>query len=99
VSAAALSSGQVLSGGRIVAGRAGRDQEIRRRIVVDNLELRDVTVPANDHLPVTPDGSRTVDRPHYADTGFYQEAFDALRGRLRAAGPVSYSLAMAATRS
>lgn len=53
-SAAALSSGQVLSAGLIVAGRAGLDQEIRRRIIVDHLGLRDLTVPANDHLPLAP---------------------------------------------
>jgi asparagine synthase (glutamine-hydrolysing) len=86
VSAAALSSGQVLSAGLIVAGRAGLDQEIRRRIIVDHLGLRDVTVPANAHLPLAPDGPRTVDRTHYPDTDVYQEAFDALRGRLRGAG-------------
>jgi asparagine synthase (glutamine-hydrolysing) len=83
---ASLSAGQVLSGGLIVAGRAGLDQEIRRRIIVNHLGLRDITVPANDHLPLSPGGSRTVDRTHYPDTDVYQEAFDALRGRLRAAG-------------
>jgi asparagine synthase (glutamine-hydrolysing) len=86
VSAAALWSGQVLSAGLTVAGRAGLDQEIRRRIIVDHLGLRDLIVPANDHLPLAPDGPRTVDRTHYPDTDVYQEAFAALRGRLRAAG-------------
>lgn len=86
VSGAALASGQVLSAGLIVAGRAGPDQEIRRRIIVDHLGLRDLTVPANDHLPLSPGGPRTVDRTHYPDTDVYQEAFDAMRGRLRAAG-------------
>jgi asparagine synthetase B (glutamine-hydrolysing) len=86
VSAAARSSGQVFSAGLIVAGRAGLDQEIRRQIIVDHIGLRDVTVPTNDHLPLAPDGPRTVDRTHYPDTDVYQEAFDALRGRLRAAG-------------
>jgi hypothetical protein len=64
VSAAALSSGQVLSAGLIVAGRAGFEQEIRRWIIVDHLGLRDVTVPANDHLPFSPGGPRTVGRTH-----------------------------------
>jgi asparagine synthase (glutamine-hydrolysing) len=86
VSAAALSSGQVLSAGLIMAGREGLDQEIRRRIIVDHLGLRDVTVPANDHLPLSADGPRTVDRTHYPDTDVYHEAFDALRRRLRGAG-------------
>jgi asparagine synthase (glutamine-hydrolysing) len=86
LSVASLSAGQVLSGGLLVAGRAGRDQTIRRQVVVDHLGLRDVTVPASDHLPLAPDGPRTVERSHYPDTDVYQEAFDALRTRLRSAG-------------
>jgi hypothetical protein len=43
---------------------AGYDQDIRRRTIIDHLGLRDVTVLAADHLPLAPDGPRTVERAH-----------------------------------
>src|SRR5690606_3764387 len=86
VSAAALSSGPVLSAGLIVAGPERRDQEIRRQLIVDHVGLRELTVPTTDHLPLSPDSPRTASRTHYPDTDVYLEAFDALRGRLRDAG-------------
>jgi asparagine synthetase B (glutamine-hydrolysing) len=78
--------GRILSGGLVVAGRQGRDQDIRRRVLIGHLGLRDVTVAAADHLPLSPHGPRATERPHYPDTDVYQEAFDVLRARLRSAG-------------
>lgn len=86
LSVAAPPIGPVLSGGLLLAGRTGCAQASRRRLIIDHLGMRDICVPASLHLPLAPDGPRSVDRVHYPDTDVYQEAFDALRTQLRGAG-------------
>lgn len=76
----------VVSSGLLLPGPTGASQTIRRHILVDHLGLRDIPVDAADHLPLAPDGPRSVDRAHYPDTDIYLEAFDALRAALWNAG-------------
>jgi asparagine synthetase B (glutamine-hydrolysing) len=86
VSVAHMCHRRALSGGLVMAGRTGHDQDIRRQTIIGRLGLRDVALTAADHLPLAPDGPRTVEHVHYPDTDVYLEAFDALRARLRETG-------------
>jgi asparagine synthase (glutamine-hydrolysing) len=85
-SVAQMSARPILSGGLLLVGPTGPAQRVRRQTFVNHLGMCDIPVNAADHLPLAPDGPRSVEHAHYPDTDIYLEAFDALRGALRNAG-------------
>ena len=86
LSTAAAGFGSVHTFGLLMAGRIGRLQQDRRRMLVDHLGLRDTAVPAMQHPPFVPGGVRERGLPHDPAGAFYQEAFDVLRGHVAAHG-------------
>ncbi|MGW0910956.1 asparagine synthase [Streptomyces sp. NPDC002784] len=86
LSTAAAGFSSVHTFGLLMGGRIGWVQQERRRILVEHLELRDTAVPAMQYPPFMPGGVRGRGAPHDPAGAFYQEAFDALRGRVAAHG-------------
>ncbi|MGW2716154.1 asparagine synthase [Streptomyces sp. NPDC001492] len=86
LSTAAAGFGSVHTFGLLMAGRIGRLQQDRRRMLVDHLGLRDTAIPAMQHPPFVPGGVRGRGLPHDPAGAFYQEAFDVLCGHAAAHG-------------
>ena len=85
LSAATGVAGMLVSLGLLVSGPT-EQQRHRRDILTSALGLRDIAIPAADHLLFTTHGYGGREQAHDGDGEVYREAFDALRAAACDAG-------------